>query len=203
MDSHGEAGYPFTLPDLWRTTNLATIQDEEIAGPTDCWVLAKHGLDLRLDVEGENEDLFRIFADIDFSLPDLDKLEFRPLEDLELQESFSSGLTDDSADERETVSEIVQPIEEDIWLCPEVIAQVEPHQEFKSWEVFNDSGFREPRSEFISERGSIAFDAAVIAHEEAIGDSCQAKCGRILQSDPLLTVSLHNQVWVSIFVKGD
>lgn len=193
MDSCAESGYPFAIPDLWRTTKLATIQDETTASPTGCWVLTKHGLELGLAVEAEKEGLLGFFGEINLSLPDLDKSGFSPLEDLEAQEPFCPGLTDDSVDERETVSDIVQPFE-DIWTCPDVIAQAEAHLEFKSWEVFNDSGFKEPQPEFISERGAIAFDAAVVAHEKAISDRSRAQHGRILQSEPLLMVSVHNQL---------
>lgn len=197
MDSYAESGYPFTIPDSWRTITSAEIQDEKIASPADCWVLTNHGLDFGLDVEGKNEPLSGFFGAINFSIPDLDELEFRTLENLEPQEeSFTPELTDDSIDERENISVIAQPIEEDVWLCPDVIAQVELHPKFKSWEVFNDSGFKEPQPEFISERGAIAFDAAVIAHEhqEAIGDQSRAKYGRILQSDALLKVGVYHQV---------
>lgn len=197
MDSCAESGYPFAIPDLWQITNLATIQDEKVASSTGCWVLAQHGPDLGLDAEGKNENLSGFFEAISFSIPDLDELEFRPLEKLEPQEDSSPPeLTDDSVDEREIVSDIAQPpIEEDIWLCPDLTAQVKPHRKFKSWEIFNNSGFKEPQPEFISERGAIAFDAALIAHE-ATGDRAPAKRVKIIKSDPFLTVGVHNQVEV-------
>lgn len=197
MDSYAESGYPFAIPDLWRTINSAEIQHEKIASPTDCWVLTKHSLDLALDIEGKNEELPGSFAAVNFSIPDLDELEFRTLENLEPQEeSFTPELTDDSGDEIENVLVVAQPVEDDIWLCPDVIAQVELRPKLKSWELFNDSGFEEPQPELISERGAIAFDAAVIAHEheEAISDGSRTKYGKILQSDPLLKVSGPYQV---------
>ena len=196
MDSYEEAGYPFTVPDLLRSTNLATFQDEKIATPTHCWILAKHGLDWGLEVEGENQELFGFSGGVNFSIPDLEKLEFSPLEDLEPQDPFSPVLTtDDSVDERGNISDVAtaQPIVEDICLYPDVIAQAEKHRELKSWELFYDSEFKEPQPGFISERGAVAFDTAVITHEKVISDRSHAKYGRILQSDPLLTVSVHNQ----------
>ena len=197
MDSHEEPGYPFAIPDLWHTIQPPDIRSGKAASPPDCWVLTKHGLDLGLDVVGKNDELSEFFGAIDFGVPDLDELEFTPLEDLESQkESFTPELSDDSANERENVPVIAQPVEEDIWLCPDVIAQVELHPKFKSWEIFNDGGFKEPQPAFISERGPIAFDAAVNAHEheEAIGDQSRAKFGRILQSALFLKVGVHRQV---------
>ena len=193
MNSCAESGYPFTIPDLLRT------QHENIASPADCWVLTKHGLDLGLDFEGKNEDLPGFFGAINFSIPDLDELESRQLENLEPQEdSWTPELTDDSGDEIENVLVTAQPVEEDIWLC-----QVELRPKLKSWELFNDSGFEEPQLKLISERGAIAFDAAVIAHEyeKAIGDRSRAKYGRILQSEPLLKVGVSLSDKGSTFAK--
>lgn len=204
MNPYAESGYPFTIPDLWRTINSAEIQHEKIASPADCWVLTKHGLDLGLDFEGKNEDLPGFFGPINFSIPDLDELEYRTLENLEPQEeSFTPELTDDSGDEIEKVLVIAPPVEEDVWLCPDVIAQVELRPKLQSWELFNDSGFEEPPSELFSERGAVAFDAAVIAHEyeEAIGDRSRAKYGTILQSDPLLKVGFSPSGNSSTFAK--
>lgn len=197
MDSHEESGYPFAIPDLWHTIQSPEIPSGKVVSPTDCWVLTKHGLDLGLDVAGKNDDLSGFFGAIDFSIPDIDELEFTSLDDFESQEeSFTPELSVDSADERENVPVIAQATEEDIWLCPDVTAQVEPHPKLKSWEIFNDSGFKEPQPSFISERGPIAFDAAVIAHEHegAIGDKSGAKVGKILQSAPFLKVGVHRQV---------
>lgn len=199
MDSYEESGYPFAIPDLWRTTNSPAIQEKKIASPIDCWVLANYSLDLGLDLKGKNEDLPEFFEKVDFSLPNLDEPEFRPLEDLGLHPvSLSPELSDDSLDESETSSDFAQPIEGDTSLCQEVITRAGEHLKLKSWELFNNGGFEEPRSQFISERGAIAFDAAVIAHDEDTGAMCGGKCGRILQSGPLLTVSVHNRVEIRL-----
>lgn len=190
MDPDEECEYAFAIPDFWRITNSATFQDETTPCPTSCWAFTKAGLDLGLDAEGEKEGLLGWFEDLDFRLPDLAQLETTPLVDLEAQESISPSITDDSVDESEPLIEVFD-LTEDIWLCPEVVSYVKVHREFKSWEVFNDSGFKEPQPEFISERGSTAVDAAVIAYGIAINDQSRAKYGRIVHSGPLLMVSIQ------------
>ena len=185
--------YAFAVPDLWRVTNTAAFQDETTSCPASCWAFTKIGLDLGLDAVGKKEGLLGWFDELNFSLPHLAQLESTPLEDLEAQESFSPSLTDDSVDESEPLIEFSDPTE-DIWSCPEVVSHVKTRREFKSWEVFNDSGFNEPQPVFISERGSVAVDAAVIAYVTAINDQSRAKCGRIVHSGPLLMVSIEIEI---------
>ena len=192
MNSYEESGCAFDIPDLWRTANLVAIQEGASGSPIgDCWVLTKHGLDLGLDVEAEKVDQLEYLGDLNFDFPDLDRPIYSSLEDLEAQESISPEPTDESVDERDPALQLAGPTE-DIWSYPDVIDQVETQLKVKSWEAFYDSGFEEPQLGFISERGSIALDAAINAHDKATNAQSQAEPGRILLSRPLLTVSVYD-----------
>lgn len=194
MDTFEEFGHPFTIPDLWGRRHPEAIE-EKITGSSasDCWVLTKHGIDLGLDAEGEEVDRLINFENLNVKLPDLDNFKYDSLDNLEAHESLSPELTDGSIDERESILEISEPTE-DIWSHPDVVATVWPDKKIQSWEAFNDGGFKEPRLDFISERGSLVFDAVVAAHEKATSDQSGTKKGRVMQSRPLLLVSLHDQM---------
>lgn len=196
MDSCQDSGNPFAIPDFWRTEHLPQIQDVTTKSPTDCWVLAENGLDLSHDTTEEATECLGYCGGLKLILPDLDHFEYGPLENFEVLDSFSTGLTDDYVDEREPLLENADSIG-DVWTSSEIVAQVEAHPGFNSWESFHDGGFKEPRTEFISEQGSVAFDKALVACQTAIRGQSRAQYGaqygRILQPDPLLMVSVYRQ----------
>jgi hypothetical protein len=188
MGSEEESGDAFAIPDYWRTTDLPIIEDETTANATGCWILTKPDLDVGPDAQRETDDPSGCFGGLTFEFPALAPVEYISLDDLETSESSTPDLSDDSVDERESLSEVADPIE-DACSKPELIPQDDAQLQVKSWEVFNDCQFKESRTELLSERGSTAFDAAVIARGQTINSQSEAKYGRIIHSGPLLMVS--------------
>lgn len=93
---------------------------------------------------------------LELALPDLSDFKYGQLESLEKLESFSASSTEGSNDEEDQV-------DDDPWLAPHPPTS-QQHLGFRSWEIFHDREFKEPRTIYLSEGGPGVFDAALKLH---------------------------------------
>ena len=123
----------------------------------------------------------------DNDLPFLNSLSLahNPIEDIGSLETSSVSSLVESFD-------IPESVPEDVWCFPVPSENQETRlAKLKTWEVFCDASFQEPRSVYISEAGPEAFDAALAAPAADIGGPRSQTSGRVIHSEVLIASLLQ------------
>lgn len=182
MEEPDREGNAFAIPDLWKPSLFEPLQIETGFLQTGKWDALNYGIDLGQEFRSEGEYIFKNSHCLELALPDLSSFEYGPLETpaaVELSSLY--GSTDESIEDAESV-------EEDPWSNVNLFIQCDRPSEFKSWEVFYDKGFKEPRTAYLSEGGPLAFDAALRLHPHGNDNSLNKCNGRVVKSTPMLRV---------------
>lgn len=180
MEESDEDGNPFAIPDLWKPSLFDPAQIVTGCLQTEKWDALNNGTDMGQDFPSEEDTIFKAFHCLDLALPDLSSFEYGPLETpVTVESSYES--TNDSTDDTESV-------EEDPWSDVNLLFWSDKPSEFKSWEIFYDKGFKEPRTAYISEGGSLALDAALQLDTCGTENAPNKRNGRVVKSTPMLRV---------------
>lgn len=202
MHDHEETGNAFAIPDLWEKSALADVGRYVNHAFTE----NEGALCAPSSLDGGNERSIPTLAfpvypavgeylptsfpfppskDLDFHIPDLISFEYGPLEnlgnpELSLASSVNGSTGSFSCQDQE---------EEDVWSATQIFAPGPEPAEFKSWDRFYAKAVKEPRTAYISEAGSSAFDAALTSKFTGSNSMLSPElAGCVLPSGPLLTV---------------
>lgn len=180
MEESDEDGNAFAIPDLWKPSLFDPAQIETGCLQTEKWDAWNNGIDLGQDFPSEGDAIFKAFHCLDLALPDLSSFEYGPLETPAIVESLYES-ADDSTEDTESV-------EEDPWSAVNLLTCSDKPSECKGWEIFYDKGFKEPRTAYFSEGGSLALDAALRLDRCGTDNAQNIRSGRVVQSTPMLRV---------------
>lgn len=211
MEESDEDENVFAIPDLWKPSLFEPPQVKISSLHIENWDAVNYGIDLgqnfrfegdsifhsssqyvALDLPDLSSDLgqeFRFEGDSIFKsshclaldLPGLSNFGYGPLETPATVGSPFYESTDDSTEDMEFV-------EEDPWSDANLWIQSDRPSKFKSWEIFFDKSFKEPRTAYMSEGGPLAFDAALRLHPHGTENSLNKRNGPVVKSTPMLRV---------------
>lgn len=190
MDEINECEGAFGLLDLWKPSSFAYLQDETPSHPIKRW----DALNYQIDNDGafmEECDLSKFSKFLSsLSFPEITSSDYRPCQTLEASESSSEEPSSDSVEELTINPLEAETVNDDPWSNVHLLIPIEKTRNFRSWELFHDKRFMEPRTTYWSEGGPLAMDAVLCLP----GHSSDGSPGNVeiplLGFNPLLVVSI-------------
>lgn len=190
MDEINECEGAFALLDLWKLSSFAYLQDETGSYPIEKW----DALNYQIDNDGaftEEHDVSRFSKFLaSLSFPDITSSDYRPCQALEASESSSEEPSSDSVVELKINQLEAEILNDDPWSDVHLLIPIEKTQNFRSWELFHDKTFLEPRTTYWSEGGPLAMDAVLCLPEHSSDESPGNMELPLLRFSPLLVVSI-------------
>lgn len=190
MDEISECESAFALPDLWKPSSFAHLQDETGSQLIEKWDM----LNYQIDNDGaftEEHDISKFIKFLSsLSFPDITSSDYRPWQTLEASESSYEEPNSDSIEELTINALEAETLIDDPWSDVHLLIPIEKSRNFRSWELFYDITFMEPRTAYWSEGGPLAMDA-VLCLPEYSSDGSPAKVEiPLLNLSSLLVVSI-------------
>lgn len=190
MDEINECEGAFALLDLWKPSSFAHLQDETGSHPVERWDALNYQIDNE-EAFTEEYDVSKSFQFLSsLSFPDITSSDYRPCQTLEASESSSEEPSSDSVEELTINPLKAETVNDDPWSDVHLLIPIEKTRNFRSWELFHDKTFMEPRTTYWSEGGPLAMDA-VLCLPEHFSDGSPGKVELpLLSFSPLLVVSI-------------
>lgn len=190
MDEINDREGAFALLDLWKPSSFAHLQDETGSHLIEKWDVLNYQIDNdgAFTEEYDVSKFFKFFSNL--SSPDLTSSDYRPWQTLEASESSSEEPSSDSAEELTINPLEAETANDDPWSDVYLLIPIEKTRNFRSWELFHDKTFKEPRNTYWSEGGPLAMDAVLCLPEHS-SDGSRGKVELpLLSFSPLLVVSI-------------
>lgn len=190
MDEISECEGAFALLDLWKPFSDAHLQGETGSQLIEKWDV----LNYQIDNDGafrEEYDVSKSFKFLSIlSFPDITSSDYRPWQTLEASESSCDEPSSDSIEELTINALEAETVNDDPWSDVQLLIPIEKSRNFRSWELFHDKTFMEPRTTYWSEGGPLAMDVVLCLPEH----SSEGSPGQVelpsLSFSPLLVVSI-------------
>lgn len=180
MEESDEDGNAFAIPNLWKPSLFEPFQIQSDSLQTEIWDTLNNGIDLGEEFRSEGDSIFKSSHGLSLTLPDLSSFQYGPLKTPTSVEPLYESIDDTTED--------AESVEENPWSDANLWIQSSRPSEFRSWEIFYDKAFKEPRTAYLSEGGSLAFDAALCLHPLGTDNSLPQYNGRVVKSAPMLRV---------------
>lgn len=190
MDEINGSEDAFALLDLWKLSSFAYLQDETGSYPIEKW----DALNYQIDNDGaftEEHDVSKFSEFLaSLSFPDITSSDYRPGQTLEASESYSEEPSSDSVVELTINPLEAEIVNDDPWSDVHLLIPIEKTRNFRSWELFHDKTFMEPRTTYWSEGGPLAMDAVLCLPERSSDGSSGNMELPLLGLSSLLVVSI-------------
>lgn len=190
MDEINECEGAFALLDLWKPFSGAHLQGETGSQLIEKWNV----LNYQIDNDGAFREEYDVSKSFKFlsslSFPDIASSDYRPWQTLEASESSCEEPSSDSIEELTINASEAETVNDDPWSDVQLLIPIEKSRNFRSWELFHDKTFMEPRTTYWSEGGPLAMDVVLCLPEHSSeGSPGQAELPS-LSFSPLLVVSI-------------
>lgn len=191
MDEINESDGAFALPDLWNPSSFANLHDKTGAQLIDKWDVLNSQID---NDEASFTEKYNISNFSKFSLclscPDITSSDYRPWQALEASGSSCEGPASDSIEEGAINVLEAETVNDDPWSDVDLLISIEKSRKCWSWELFYDKTFKEPRTIYWSEGGTLAIDAALCLADHSINGFPRKEEIPLLNFSSLLEVSI-------------
>lgn len=194
MDEINECEGAFALPDLWKPTSFAHLQDETGSQLIERWDMLNYQIDNDESVTEEYDvsNFFKFLSSLSF--PDITSSDYRPWQTLEASESSCEERTSDSVEELTINALEAEIVNNDPWSDVHLLIPIEESWKLRSWELFYDKAFKEPQTTYWSEGGPLAFDAALCLPDHSTDGSPGKTETAFLNFSSLLVVGIPASV---------
>lgn len=190
MDEINEREGDFALLDLWQPSSFAHLQDQTGSQLIEKW----DELNYRIDddeVFMEKYDVSNFWKCLSsLSFTDTTSSDYRPWQTLEASESSCEDTSSDSIEDLTITALEAETVNDDPWSDVHLQIPIEKSRKFRSWELFYDKTFKEPRTTYWSEGGPLAIDAALCLPDHSTDGSPGKKEIQSLNFSSLLVVSI-------------
>lgn len=190
MDEINEWEAAFALPDLWKPSSFAHPQDETGFQLNEKWDVLNYQIDNdeAFTEEYDASKFFRLLSSLPF--PDKTSSDYRPWQTLEASEPSCEEPSSDSIEELTINALEAETVNDEPWSDVHLLIPIEKSRNFRSWELFHDKTFMEPRTTYWSEGGPLAMDAVLCLPEQSSDESLGKVEIPLLSFSSLLVVSI-------------
>lgn len=190
MDEINECESPFAFPDLWKPSSFAHLQDETSSQLVEAWEVLNYQLD-NDESFAEEYDVSKFFKlSSSLSSPDIISSDYRPWQTLDAYKSSCEEPSSDSIEDFTINALGAETVNDDPWSNVHLLIPIEKSRDFRSWELFYDKTFMQPRTTYWSEVGPLAMDAVLCLPEHSSDRSSGKVEIPLLNVSSLLVVSM-------------
>lgn len=190
MDEINEYDGAFTLVDLWKPSSFAHLQDKTGSQLVEKWDVLNYQIDNdeAFTEKYEISNFFEFLSSLPFT--DTTSSDYRPWQTLEASESSFQDPTSDSFEDLTINALEAETVNDDFLSDVHLLILIERSRMLKSWEIFYNKTFKEPRTTYWSEGGPLAIDAVLYLPELSTDGSPAKEEIPLLNFSSLLVVSI-------------